>query len=320
MFTFRRRRVAIAFGLWLCAAAVAVDAAADAQQSYRDGVTAFSRKQWQKAVTAMRAAIAENPRESRSRVPIYGSWNEEYVPYYYLGAALVELRDCDAAIAAFATSQQQGVTTGIGRFATVVKTRGGCRETAAIAQVSPPAKEPAPAKELPPVPLPKASAPATTTAPADTASRPHPSELEAPAPGPPPPPPSASILPAQTVARPDPRAASALPPAATNPSTRDAAAGQRLAAAVDAYLSGRYDETTRLLDGVHFSDNAASAEAALFRAAGRYALFVIDGRKNDILRRQVKNDLREYRALHPGPHHPDPRIFAPPFIALAMER
>ncbi len=102
----------------------------------------------------------------------------------------------------------------------------------------------------------------------------------------------------------------------TRDPARDSATRARLAVAVTAYLHGRYDEAARLLTETKFDDRAAIAEAALFRAAARYALYRIGGQKDAGLRAQVDADLKQYRTLAPSAR-PDPRMFPPSFIALA---
>jgi hypothetical protein len=92
-----------------------------------------------------------------------------------------------------------------------------------------------------------------------------------------------------------------------------------LAVAVTAYLHGRYDETARLLTETQFDDRAAAAEAALFRAAARYALYRIGGEKDAGLRAQLDAEVRQYRTLSPNAH-PDPRMFPPSFITLTQTR
>lgn len=108
----------------------------------------------------------------------------------------------------------------------------------------------------------------------------------------------------------DPKPAAAAP---TPP--RENATRARLAIAVTAYLHGRYDETLRLLLETKFDDRATIAEAALFRAAARYALYRIGGEKDAGLRAQIDADLRQYKSLAPNAR-PNPRIFPPSFIAL----
>jgi hypothetical protein len=95
----------------------------------------------------------------------------------------------------------------------------------------------------------------------------------------------------------------------------EAAARARLAKAVDAYAGGRYESAIKLLTGTGLTDRAAVGEAALFRAASRYALYRSGGATDTALRALVDSDLREYRALRPNAT-PDPRVFPPGFIAL----
>lgn len=91
---------------------------------------------------------------------------------------------------------------------------------------------------------------------------------------------------------------------------------KQLVAGIAAYLRGDYEQTTTLLAASKFTDRAAAAEAALFRAAARDALYRIGGSKNDALRRDVERDLKTYRELNPK-GRPDPRVFPPRFVAMA---
>jgi hypothetical protein len=95
----------------------------------------------------------------------------------------------------------------------------------------------------------------------------------------------------------------------------EAAARARLAKAIEAYTGGRYEAAIKLLTGTGLTDRAAVGEAALFRAASRYALYRSGGATDTALRALVDSDLREYRALRPNAT-PDPRVFPPGFIAL----
>jgi hypothetical protein len=90
---------------------------------------------------------------------------------------------------------------------------------------------------------------------------------------------------------------------------------KQLVAGIAAYLRGDYEKTTTLLAASKFTDRAAAAEAALFRAAARDALYRIGGSKSDALRRNVERDLKTYRELNPN-GHPDPRVFPPRFVAM----
>jgi hypothetical protein len=90
---------------------------------------------------------------------------------------------------------------------------------------------------------------------------------------------------------------------------------KQLVAGIAAYLRGDYEKTTALLAASKFTDRAAAAEAALFRAAARDALYRIGGSKSDALRRDMERDLKTYRELNPN-GHPDPRMFPPRFVAM----
>jgi hypothetical protein len=253
---------------------------AQAPPSFREGVLAFEKKEWKSAEKFMRETIAANPRESEGTVSIAGSWFETYVPHYFLARALAKQGKCIDALKEFEETERQGVTPTIPDFARHLQTRGGCK---------PQAK---PAK-------PKETVFETSVPFAEEGTTPV---LSAPKPATP---------------RPDPKPAAAPPKIVPNPDLpRESATRARLAVAVTAYLHGRYEETARLLSETKFDDRVAAAEAVLFRAAARYALYRIGGEKDAGLRAQVTADLRQYRTLAPNAR-PDARIFPPSFIALA---
>ncbi|HUP61272.1 MAG TPA: hypothetical protein VNA69_12715 [Thermoanaerobaculia bacterium] len=264
---------------------VAIVVEAQAPPSFREGVLAFEKKEWAAAEKAMREAVAGNPNESAGTVSIAGQWFETYVPHYFLARALAKQGKCEEALREFEESERQGITPAIPDFATHLKTRGGCK---------PQAKKEAPKRiagefEVPFADVPRPSGPrgANVPRPAGAAETP------------PPPLGQDGRAPAEERALRETRS--------------------RLSAAVSAYLRGNYEETIRLLTAAPFASRTAAAEAALFRAAARDALYRIGGAADETLRRDVERDLRTYRELHPN-GKPDPRIFPPRFAAMARGR
>lgn len=88
---------------WLGLAAVllfADVAAGDARDDYRNGVDAVVAGRWEEAIPLLRQAIAERGEER-------GGFRK-YLPHYYLGVALAEQGDCEAALKAWAESESQG--------------------------------------------------------------------------------------------------------------------------------------------------------------------------------------------------------------------
>jgi len=155
-------RVAIA---WLLLAFAALAAEGQAPPSFREGVLAFEKKEWAAAETAMRAAIAGNPKESEGTVSIAGSWYETYVPHYFLARSLARQGKCQEALAEFAESERQGVTPAIPDFARHLTTRDGCKPGAkpekppreiGVAEIpfgeEPPKREPPKPEVVPPKP------------------------------------------------------------------------------------------------------------------------------------------------------------------------
>ncbi|HYC61682.1 MAG TPA: hypothetical protein VEK79_19155 [Thermoanaerobaculia bacterium] len=262
--------------------AFAVTLHAQAPTSFREGVLAFEKKDWKAAEKLMREAIAGNPKETEGTVSIAGSWFETYVPHYFLARALARQGKCAEALKEFEESERQGVTPAIPDFARHLQTRGGCKP-------QPKAEKP---KEIVfETSVPFADAPVTKPSGA-TGSQPVVVD-----------PPRRAESPSLQVAKPDP----------------NIAVRQKLRSAMNSYLHGRYDETLRVLTGVNFDDRAAAAEAALFRAAARHALYRIGGSTDANALALIEADVLIYRNLRPGAK-PDPRLFSPGFIALVAPR
>ncbi|HEX6097816.1 MAG TPA: hypothetical protein VF432_15935 [Thermoanaerobaculia bacterium] len=275
---------------------LALSAHAQAPSTFKEGVLAFEKGEWAKAEQLMRETIAANPRESEGTVSIAGSWFETYVPHYFLARALAKQGKCAEALKAFAETERQGVTPAIPDFARHLRTRGGCRAAA---------KEEKPKKVIGEVEVPfedVAPAPRSSGAPASQPAATPPSRRQ-----------DSSREPG----RQDAGGAAGRMPAVREPALRepDLETRARLTTGIRAYLEGQYEVAVRVLDGSPFPDPAAAAEAALFRAAARDALYRIGGEQDDALRAAVANDLRMYREAGPK-RKPDPRIFPPRFIAM----
>jgi hypothetical protein len=257
---------------------IAMNVAAQAPTTFREGVLAFEKKEWKSAERLMRETIAVNPTEVAGTVSIAGSWYETYVPHYFLARALAKQGKCAEALKEFAESERQGVTPTIPDFAKHLQTRGGCKPQANAAKPREVVLETT-------VPFGEGETKTVTTS--------------APAPAP------ASMVP-----RPTPTVTAPTP--ARDPNI--AKERVQLEAAVIAYANGRYDEVARQLTAAKFTNLNAVAEAALLRAAARHALYRIGGEKDDGLRQQIEIDLHLYRQLRPK-GVPDPRLFTPRFIA-----
>ena len=87
-----------------------------------------------------------------------------------------------------------------------------------------------------------------------------------------------------------------------------------LVAAARAYFDGQYREAAAQLSGASYSGKSG-AQAMLFRAASRHALFVLGGEKNSALETEARADVQACRRLSPG-FSPDPRFFSPRFTAF----
>jgi TolA-binding protein len=90
-------------------------AQAQATKAYRDAVKAIEKKDWNGAQQLLRGAIAERSEERK-----------RYTPHYYLGVALFELGDCDAALGEWQESQRQGAL-GREELARIASGRAACQ-------------------------------------------------------------------------------------------------------------------------------------------------------------------------------------------------
>ncbi len=72
-------------------------------------------------------AISQNGVESTERIPISGgTYVEPYLPKYHLGIVLKNLRDCPAAVRAWAQSEQDGAIQQTGLYRSLQKERDTC--------------------------------------------------------------------------------------------------------------------------------------------------------------------------------------------------
>jgi hypothetical protein len=116
------------------------------------------------------------------------------------------------------------------------------------------------------------------------------------------------------------RLAQATPRPAKTPEGRPtavAAAGPppELVQAARAFFGGDYRKTAESLANVEYPAPKTGAQARLFRAAARYALFVTGGQTDEDLRKMAAADVVACRALDPA-LVPDPQAFSPRFVAF----
>ena len=300
----RLTRLALVLALAILAFPLHADFAGD----FKNGVTAFDRKRWPEAVRLMRAAIAQNPRESSQKILIYGTRYVEYTPYLYLAVAASRVNDCATVRSAFESSQQQGVGARLPIYREAQAAEAACPRSAAP-EIQPPTDTVAP--------------PITTTTTTVSPIRPEPIPVDPPRPRPNPRDQARPPLPiTQTTASVPPPAPVPVPQPQplTPPDPSPASAGvldRRIADAVRAYIRGDYGRVIVLLDGARFSGGLSQSQAALFRAAARYALYVVGGGTDATLRNAAAVDVREYRRL--SSDAPDARVFAPPFRRFYTE-
>lgn len=345
-----------------------------AQAGYRDsfkrGMDAFDRRQWEEVVRHMRAAVSENASEGE-RIKLYGLRFEVYYPHFYSGYALVQLGKCNEAVKALQTSQAQGAIRSSPRYAELIDGLKSCE--AAIATVKPPGPTPttAPARSGPdPAALADAARAADDAlAEADKAARalgplasdtllapvwarePGLGAAEATA--------RAALAGARgrleagrrasdltllaeareqaerareqldslrraaELRREDLRRAQAQRPTSSPPPSpapspaKPLAPRATLTSGAQAYFDGRYDDALRALEalGEGALRGRSAAQAALLRAATRFALYRAGAEKDAALRRRAAQDVATCRRADPR-LLPDPSAFSPSFAAF----
>jgi hypothetical protein len=100
-------------------------------EPFRRGLTARGDRKWSEMAEAMRQAIALDRTESMRKVRsgFLRSAATEYVPYFFLGEALKNQGDCQGAVTAWESSEDQKVVLSLPEFAGLL--RGGYKECAA---------------------------------------------------------------------------------------------------------------------------------------------------------------------------------------------
>ena len=101
-------------------------AAAQYLNAYKAGLDAIEAKDWQRAESSMSEALAER-REEKVKLPVK-LFLRPYLPHFYLGYARFERGDCAGALAAWAESERQGVSTRLPDFDFARRGRTTCEE------------------------------------------------------------------------------------------------------------------------------------------------------------------------------------------------
>jgi len=91
-----------------------------------------------------------------------------------------------------------------------------------------------------------------------------------------------------------------------------------LVRAAHAYFSGRYEDAVGFLDRLPPLAGRSAAQARLFSAAARLAIFRIGGERDAALKQRVIEDLAACRRADPT-LRPDPEVF-PPTLADLFRR
>ena len=289
-----RRR---AFIMLLTLGVLLVISATDYRGPYRDGLTAFENKHYSSAEHHFRKAIAARISEALHAIES-GSFNEPYLPHFYLGAALAHQGKCRDARMALEESRRQGVLGQV--LEQSRRHRNLYRQAQADCPEEPTLETPSPTLT---------STAAATTSVIDSVA---PSTAPLPAPqavdtrsqtatsaDAPPPPPSM------------PAASSVGELRAVTPVTDAAPAA--VGAAFDRLIRGDYGAAITVLEGINDTRPQVRAQVFLLRSAARFSLYEIEGRANPTLRSDAVADAISARSLLPNGHITMPEAFSPKF-------
>ena len=124
----RRSLVAAALALATVAASLVSGRPAAAQylNAYKAGLDAIEAKDWPRAESSMSKALDERG-EEKMKLPVK-LFLRPYLPHFYLGYARFERGDCAGALAAWAESERQGVSSRLPEFDFARRGRKSCEE------------------------------------------------------------------------------------------------------------------------------------------------------------------------------------------------
>ena len=316
--------------------------AADYRRSYLDGLQSLRAGDWQAAIAALSAAIAEQPQE-RARARMVGVIPEPYLPHHYLGMALFGAHRCPDALAAWRLSAGQGAIDGVptelaaarqgqsacetlGRAeAAVERARGADRAVTARGGGGPRQREAlgelaAAQQEL------GAGVAAWNFATIGEAGRKAEHAVaildELAAIASPTEPPAATVVLPPTAPAPPPAADPTSPltppvePAAQPAARVPAPLQPELIAAIQDYFDGNYEQSIAGLRGFATSPGTrADFFQNLFRGASLYALYLLGGERDVDLYAEAREDLGAARRADPR-FRPTARDFSPRFLEL----
>ncbi len=152
--------------LLLLAALACAPAWADYKDDYQDGVEAAEKGDWATVQRLMQSAIRENAEPNR-RMRIYGTRFIEYIPHYYLGLALMNQGNCQAALSAFNNAANRQTVGQLSDFSSKQSAHiSRCENEVRLAQADPPPRPveppPKPVEPTPPPPKPTPPPPKPT--------------------------------------------------------------------------------------------------------------------------------------------------------------
>ena len=267
-------------------------------EDYKRGVSAIDSERWGHAVESMNQAIRGRDDEAK-RLPRY-LYLKPYIPHFYRGLALFKLGDCPRALAAWKTSEHQGVVTGLSQYEQIELARQICRSKATRA--APPSTAPPPRQERPyspPREQESSRARSTDTSPnsysIETSPRPS-MDLQ-------------NVAPAtEDPWRPDPRH-----PVDFAPVQPSGPPPESLLEAAQACFAGNYRETLDRLASDGPQDPYSQAHGHLLAAAAEVGLYLEGGEQEAGRLEAARRHVLETRRLLPDLEPPE-RFFSPRFL------
>ncbi|HVR28120.1 MAG TPA: hypothetical protein VMS86_01185 [Thermoanaerobaculia bacterium] len=103
--------------------------------AYKAGLEAIEAQDWEQAASSMSAAILER-RDEKMKLPVR-LFRRPYIPHFYLGYARFKLDDCDAALAAWAESDRQGVLAKLDEAEVARRGREECAQRTRQREIGP---------------------------------------------------------------------------------------------------------------------------------------------------------------------------------------
>lgn len=108
-------------------------AQADYKRNYTNGLNSYENADYNQAIQSLQRAIDEEP-VSQYRVKMFGMRFVSYLPYFYLGQAKHQLKDCKGALEAWTQSLTQGVIQDLEEYSDLQRGFASCESTMPLSE------------------------------------------------------------------------------------------------------------------------------------------------------------------------------------------